>query len=279
MTDSLLQQAMHPDTLDSSWRRLRSEHTPWSVSTDRDQLAQHTIRHLLECRDQVLSGVYRPEPLRQFTMKKPDGRQRVLSAQHLKDKWLQRALLIVLEPRAEALFHNDSYAYRPARGVEQAIGKVRERVRVGMDWLVDTDIQSFFDAIPHKPLIKVLESFIKDRATMKLIRQWLQQGCHRTSLLGTRRGISQGAILSPLFCNLYLHSFDQSLSRQNIPFVRYADDFLLFADTKANAGAALDFARIEIENLALQLHPKKTRCVRSGPEVVFLGKPLPHPSR
>jgi group II intron reverse transcriptase/maturase len=279
MKPKLLEQAMAPDNLDRAWRRLKTEHTPWSPDTDRDELKRHLMRHLLACREEVLGGGYRPLPLRQFPMKKPDGRIRVISAQYLKDKLVQRALLQLLDPRAERIFHDDSYAYRPNRNVQKALARVRERVRIGQDWLVDADIEKFFDSIPHKPLLKVLDDFVADSATMRLIRRWLDQGAHVRSLLSTPRGISQGAILSPLFCNLYLHRLDSSLSRAKIPFVRFADDFLLFAPEKELAKQSLEYVTRQLDGLDLRIHPVKTRVVRSNPGVTFLGEQLPSPSR
>ncbi len=279
MTEPLMEQAMSPQVLDASWRRLRTQHTPWSVAVGRDELERHLLRHILQMRAEVLEKKYRPEPLRRFTMRKPDGRQRILSAQYLKDKLVQRAMLTVLEPRAEAIFHEDSYAYRPSRNVDMALDKVRERVRIGLDWLVDADIRSFFDSIPHRPLLRVLKRFIKDGYAMKLIEQWLKHGAHQSSMFGGGRGIAQGAILSPLFCNLYLHQMDTELAEHHIPFVRFADDFLLFTPTKAQAAQALEHVRQTLDKLGLELHPQKTQIVRSGPETHFLGKPLPKPAR
>ena len=160
-----------------------------------------------------------------------------------------------------------------------ALNKTRERVKIGQDWLVDADIQQFFDSIPHPPLLKTLKTFINDTPTMQLIEQWLKQGAHSSSLLGTRRGISQGAILSPLFCNLYLHQFDQALSEANIPFVRFADDFLLFATDQHKAQQAKHYADKQLQKLGLTLHPEKTQIVRSHPKIKFLGEPLPNPAR
>jgi len=278
VTISLLEQAMAPGALDAAWRRLKTEHTPWSPDISRDELQYHLMRHLLECREEVLGGSYRPLPLRQFPMRKPDGRIRVISAQYLKDKLVQRAILTVLEPRAEALFHDDSYAYRPNRNVDKALDKVRERIRIGTDWLVDADIEKFFDSIPHRSLIKILNAFIADGPTMRLIARWLDQGAHVKSLLSTSRGISQGAILSPLFCNLYLHRFDMALAKAKIPFVRFADDFLLFAPAQDQADKALAYAAGELERLGLTIHPEKTRVVRASREVSFLGQALPNPT-
>lgn len=277
MKTSLLDQAMAPEALNQAWRRLKTEHTPWAPDIAREELQHNLMRHLLECRAQVLDGSYRPLPLRQFPMPKPDGRIRVITAQYLKDKLVQRALLTVLEPRAEQIFHDDSYAYRPSRNVEQALAKVRERVRIGQDWLVDADIEKFFDSIPHRPLLKTLDGFIDDRRAMQLLARWLDQGAHVKSLLSTPRGIAQGAILSPLFCNLYLHAFDTALDRAKIPFVRFADDFLLFAPVPEQAEQARGFAAAQLERLGLTIHPDKTRVVQSSADVRFLGESLPGP--
>lgn len=277
MKQTILQQAMSPEVLNLSWRRLKIEHTPWSPTVSRDLLQNNLLKYILESREEVLSGSYSPQSLRQFPLKKPDGRQRIISAQYLQDKLIQRAVLTVLEPRAEAMFHDDSYAYRPKRSVDMAMTKVRERIKIGQDWLVDADITSFFDNIPHKILIKLLKKFVPDRETMTLIEKWLKAGAHQSSLLRARRGISQGAILSPLFCNLYLHEFDMALTRANIPFVRFADDFLLFTNSERNALRAKDFAEQKLTQLGLELHPGKTSVARSSPKLVFLGQKLPMP--
>ncbi|ASF46395.1 reverse transcriptase domain-containing protein [Methylovulum psychrotolerans] len=279
MAKGLLELAMSPDILDQSWRRLQSEHTPWSPTVSRDELEHHFVGHFLALRDEVLAGSYRPKPLRQFPMQKPDGKSRIITAQYLADKVIQRAILTVLEPKAEQLFHDSSFAYRPKRNVEQALNKAKEHIRCGRDWLVDADIESFFDTIPHVLLLKRLKPFVADNKAMKLMALWLKQGAHQKSLLGKVRGIPQGSVLSPLLCNLYLHDFDQSLSRANIPFVRFADDFLLFTDSKMNALAAKAYAKNQLGKLDLNLHPVKSRIVQSGPHVIFLGQKLPYATR
>jgi retron-type reverse transcriptase len=169
MANGLLEQAMSAEILDLSWSRLKTEHTPWSPTVSRDELEKHPLLHLLSLRDAVMNETYRPKPLRQFPMQKPDGKQRLITAQYLADKLIQRALLIVLEPKAEALFHDNSFAYRPKRNVEQALGKVKEHIRCGRDWLVDADIEKFFDTIPQALLLKKLKPFINDARAMKLI--------------------------------------------------------------------------------------------------------------
>jgi len=276
---SLLERAMSPKTMDTAWRLLKKEHTPWSVDTDRGELERHLLSHLLKLRAEVLNQTYKPEPLRQFTVAKKNGKKRRITAHYLKDKLLQRALLIELEPGAEAMFHNDSYGYRRNRGVDTALEKVRERVRVGLDWLVDADITAFFDSIPHKPLLALLKTFVNDKSAIPLLRKWLHQGAHSSSLLRGGRGIAQGSILSPLYCNLYLHQFDTMLAKKHIPFVRYADDFLLMTETREGAAQAEKYAEHQLEQLGLSLSKEKTQIVRSSAKIEFLGKTLPAVSR
>ena len=275
MAKGILDLAMSAEILDQSWLRLKLEHTPWSPTVSREDLDRHFLQHILTLRDSVLNETYRPKPLRQFPMQKPDGKTRIITAQYLADKVIQRALLIVLEPKAEQMFHDSSFAYRPKRGVEQALHKAREHIRCGRDWLVDADIENFFDSIPQALLLKKLKSFVDDAKAMQLITAWLTQGAHHKSLLGKRRGIPQGAVLSPLMCNLYLNDFDQALSHANIPFVRFADDFLLFTDSQQDALAAKQYAKNQLDKLELNLHPVKTSVVQSGPHVIFLGQKLP----
>lgn len=266
---------LSPEILNRAWRALNSDHAVWEPGLPRSEMEHNLLLHLLRLFADVRAGRYRPAPLRQFPIAKADGKQRVLSALALRDKLLQKAAQIVLEPAAEQLFHHDSYAYRPRRNVEMALSRTRERIACGLYWLVDADIRAFFDSIPIKPLRQRLKVFVDDRELMALIDLWLDLGTSQASFFSTHRGIAQGAILSPLFCNLYLHEFDQALHAQKVPFVRYADDFLLFAADELKAQRALEFAGTRLRSLDLELHPEKTRITTSGPHVNFLGEPLP----
>jgi RNA-directed DNA polymerase len=156
-----------------------------------------------------------------------------------------------------------------------ALRRARERIACGLHWLVDADIRSFFDSIPIKPLRARLKAFIKDRELMAPVDLWLDLGASHASFFSATRGIAQGAILSPLFCNLYLHEFDKALHAKKVPFVRYADDFLLFANDERGARRAHDYAAELLRRLDLDLNAEKTRITRSGPHVTFLGERLP----
>lgn len=271
----LLDRALSPAVLNAAWKRLHPDKTVWRPGLPRWEMEKDTVLHLLELVDELRSGRYRPAPLRQFAIEKGDGKQRVLSALSLRDKLAQRAVLGVLEPIGEQAFHNDSYGYRPRRNVEMAHRRACERIRCGLPWLVDADIAKFFDNIPHRPLQKILKQYIPDRELRALIDLWLAEGASALSFLGTRRGIAQGAVISPMLCNFYLHELDMALAGKNIPFVRFADDFLLFAPDEQRANDALKFVDLKLKSMGLELHPDKTRVARSHRELIFLGLPLP----
>ncbi|HHW78284.1 MAG TPA: Retron-type reverse transcriptase [Xanthomonadaceae bacterium] len=273
----LLERVLSPAALNAAWKRLYPDKTVWRPGLPRWEMEKDLVLHLLELVDELRSGRYRPAPLRQFTIEKGDGKQRVLSALSLRDKLIQRAVLGVLEPIGEQLFHNDSYGYRPRRNVEMAHRRACERIQCGLPWLVDADIAKFFDNIPHRPLQKVLRQYIPDRELLALIDLWLAEGASALSFLGTRRGVAQGAVISPILCNFYLHELDTALAGKNIPFVRFADDFLLFAPDERRANDALKFVDQKLKAIGLELHPDKTRVARSHRGLIFLGLPLPTP--
>lgn len=272
-----LDRALSPAVLNAAWKRLRHEKTVWKPGLPRWEMEQNLVLHLTELVNELSTGRYRPAPLRQFTLEKGDGKQRVLSALSLRDKLAQRAVLSVLEPLGEQIFHNDSFGYRPRRNTELAHRRACERISCGLPWLVDADITKFFDNIPHGPLQKVLKRYIPDKDLLKLIDLWLAEGPSPLGFLGPRRGIAQGAVISPILCNFYLHQMDTALADKNIPFVRFADDFLLFAPDERGANAALKFVGQQLKSMGLELHPEKTQVVRSHKELVFLGHRLISP--
>lgn len=270
-----LSDALTACNLDRAWRALNGDHAHWYPGMPRSEMEGNRLRHQLDLIADVQAGRYRPEPMRQFTVPKANGQLRVLSALCLRDKFLQRAVMQVLEPLGERLFHGDSYGYRPRRNVEMALQRARERILCGFAWLVDADIKSFFDEIPHRPLLKAVCRHVSDKALQRLIGQWVETAASARSLFTGPRGIPQGAVISPFLCNLYLHALDLSWQSKRIPFVRYADDFLLFTPDERLAHRALAMTRDRLDDLGLTLHPDKTRVVQSGRDVVFLGQPLP----
>jgi group II intron reverse transcriptase/maturase len=273
----LLDRALSPPVFNAAWKRLRNEKTVWTPGVARWDMENDLALHLLQLQEDLRKGSYRPAPLRQFTIEKGDGKQRVLTALSLRDKLAQRAVLTVLEPLGERLFHNDSYGYRPKRNREMALRRACERINCGLPWLVDADIRSFFDEIPHRLLLKAIKQYIPDRELRHLIGLWLAEGASSKGFFSARRGIAQGAIISPFLCNLYLHQLDLTFTNKNIPFVRFADDFLLFSPDKKGANEILKFIEKQLEKLDLELHWDKTKIEISSPKIIFLGYNLPKP--
>ena len=271
----LLEQVCSPTVQNAAWKYLRNDRAVWLPGISRADMEKDIVYHLTTLVQELALGTYRPSPVRLFPMAKADGGRRVISALTLRDKLAQRAVLTVLKPLGEAIFHADSYGYRPGRSVEMAVSKAREHIICGLDWLVDADIKSFFDQIPHRSLYKALKPIIPDRDILQLLELWLDVGVPRTGILSRRRGVSQGGIISPFLCNVYLTSFDRYLAAGNLPFVRFADDFLVFTPDCKSADVALKYVEKGLKKLDLALNMEKTRVVRSGPNVRFLGRKLP----
>ena len=272
---NLLEKAASPEILNAAWKRFRNDKAVWAPGLYRREMESNLVYHLVKLSNELRTGAYIPDPVRFFPVNKGDGRQRIISASTLRDKVAQRAVLTVLEPFGEKIFHHDSFGYRPGRTIDMALSRVREYMLCGMSWVLDADIQSYFDNIPHKPLIKSLKSLITDREIVALIKRWLYAGTAKRGFLSVPKGIPQGAVLSPFLCNIYLTSWDNDMSAKNLPFVRFADDFLVFAKSRASAIKAHSYVGKSLKRLGLMLNEQKTRTVQCGPNVQFLGRKLP----
>ena len=271
----LLEKAASPEILNAAWKRFRNDKAIWTTGLSRKEMESNLVYHLLKLANELRTGAYVPDPVRFFPVNKGDGKQRIISANTLKDKVAQRAVLTVIEQIGEKIFHHDSFGYRPGRTIDMVLSRVREYMLCGLSWVVDADIKSYFDNIPHKPLIKILKSIITDREMIALIIRWLDAGTAKRGFLSAPKGIPQGAVLSPFLCNVYLTSWDNNMSAKNLPFVRFADDFLVFAKSRANAIKAHAYVGKSLKRLGLMLNEQKTRTVQCGPNVQFLGRKLP----
>ncbi len=271
-----LEKIASPAVLNHAWRWLRNDRGCWTKGLPVARMQRDVVRHVGDLSRELLTGTYRPEPMRCFEIAKADGGKRLICAASVRDKLAQRAALTVLEPLGEALFHDASFGYRPNCTLDMALARVREWVRRGWIWVGDTDIKHCFDSIPHTGVLRAAKKLCRDRELVAIMEHWLDAMPAEFRSQGAHRGLPQGMVLSPFLCNLYLHTLDCKLDRKGIPFVRFADDLVLLGRTEQEAQQALKIAGRQLWWLDLSLHPDKTRVIRSSSRHRFLGKRLPN---
>ena len=212
---------------------------------------------------QLKEGSYRPQAIKRVWIPKPgSNEQRPLGIPTVRDRVVQAALLNVLEPIFERDFAEQSYGFRPNRGCKEALRRVDELLKRGNTWVVDADLKSYFDTIPHDQLMERVEEKIADGAVVAILKGYLKQEVMEAMKRWTPEGgTPQGAIVSPLLSNIYLDPLDHDMEKRGIEMVRYADDFVILSRSREEAEKALEMVRQWTEKAGLTLHPDKTRIV------------------
>ena len=235
---------------------------------------KHLGKNLCQLHEELKSGTYKPQAVKRVYIEKEDGSKRPLGIPTFRDRVVQQALLNILQPIFGPGFHPSSYGYRPNRSTHHAIAKAERFTRhYGLDQVVDMDLSKCFDTLDHSLILSSVNEKVSDGKVLGLISSFLKSGIVEDGKLSpTEIGSPQGGIISPLLTNIYLNRFDHYMKNKGIRIVRYADDILIFAETKSQAGSYRAIAtKFLEEDLKLQVNTKKTHLTNLEQGIPYLG--------
>jgi len=261
---SLIDKVWRPATLEAAWRTVRrnggSAGTDYQSVEDFERGLGGEIARLSE---ELRGGTYWPRPIRRTYIGKPGSREkRPLGVPCVRDRVVQAAVRLVIEPILERVFAPHSYGSRPGRGCKDALREVDRLLKAGYTHVVDADLKAYYDSIPHSPLLADIGRYIADGRVLALLEGFLKQDILEGLAQWTpEEGSPQGAVISPLLANLYLHPVDVAMAEGGWEMIRYVDDLVIRCRSKAEAQRALDLLGQLVRGRGLSLHPEKTRLV------------------
>ena len=277
---SLYGQMLRDRKLTEAWKQVKSN--KGSGGIDGETIAEFDKKseeRILEILEKLKTKTYTPAPVRRVYIPKKNGDKRPLGIPVIEDRIIQQTLVNILSPKFEdGIFHKCSCGYRPNYGMEKVLQLILWNIEKGRNYVFDCDIKGFFDNIPHKKLMRVLKKYIADGTVLDMIWSWLKAGyMEEGKYLETVSGTPQGGVISPLLANVYLNELDWELAKAGIYFVRYADDFLLFAESEEEIMRAGELAKKVIEELGLEVAMNKTKIVNfDDDDFSFVGFDFKH---
>jgi RNA-directed DNA polymerase len=228
-----MEEIVERENLKEAFRRVKANKgAPGVDGMTVDQLGDHLKQHWPAIREQLLSGTYRPEPVKRVEIPKPDGGVRKLGIPTVLDRFIQQAVMQVLQRRWDPEFSDHSYGFRPGRSAHQAVAQAQRFIAAGYGWVVDLDLEKFFDRVNHNRLMARIAKRVDDKRLLKLIRAFLNAGVMENGLISPSvEGTPQGGPLSPLLSNVVLDELDRELECRGHRHVRYADGTLVQTST------------------------------------------------
>ena len=262
---SLIEEILSIENLNEAIKRVKANKGASGIDKmSVDKLEPYFNEHRKEIIESIMNKTYRPQPVRRVYIPKSNGKLRPLGIPTVVDRVIQQAIAQRLVPIYENVFSDYSYGFRPNRDCHTAIGKVLEYLNQGFEWVIDLDIEKYFDTVNHDKLISILREQVNDSHTVHLIRKFLQAGVMDNGLVSsTTIGVPQGGPLSPILSNIYLDKFDKELESRGLHFVRYADDCNIFVRTDVSAERVMKSVTSWLERkLFLKVSATKTKITR-----------------
>ena len=269
----LLEKILSKDNLNNAYKQVYKNKGASGVDgVTVDELSSYIKEHKEEILSLIRKRKYKPQPVRRVYIPKENGKLRKLGIPSVIDRVLQQAIVQVLTPIYEEQFSNNSFGFRPGRSCEQAVIKALECFNDGYEWIVDIDLQSFFDEVNQDKLMAIIHRTIKDDDVISLIRKFLQSGVMEKGVIQeTGRGTPQGGNLSPLLSNIMLNELDKELEARGLNFVRYADDCLIMVKSEKAANRVMESITTFItKKLGLKVNAEKSKTARPN-QIKYLG--------